>query len=301
MSARRRKHHEEHEEHENHERWLITYADMITLLMVLFIVLFSMSQVDLAKYKKFKDGLGGGASQVVDGGAGVLDNGAGLLTGTATTTTTVKWTTPASKTSTPPTSAGTAGSTVPGTDTSTPPTTVSIQQAAYDAERRGLGAAEQELRGALAGTGKADAVDVTVQQRGLVITVLADQVLFQPGSATLEPAASPVLDAIAESLRALPNPVTVEGHTDNVPVGPGSRYSSNWELSTARATTVLRTLVERDGIDPQRMSAAGYADTRPIASNDDPAGRSRNRRVELVVRSLVDAPRETAATGAGSH
>jgi chemotaxis protein MotB len=272
MSAKRHKH-EEHEEHENHERWLVTYADMITLLMVLFIVMFSMSQLDLAKYKKFKEGMSGGANTVLDGGSGVLDGGNGVLDGFArptTTTTTVK----------------------EGTAATGPVTTAkTAQQIAYEVERRALGTTETQLRAALDQSGRLGDVDIKVEERGLMITIVADQVLFGAGSATLEAEAAPVLTAIAESLRALPNPVTVEGHTDDVPLGPANRYSSNWELSTARATSVLRTLVEKYGIPATRMSASGYADTRPIASNEDAAGRSKNRRVELVVRGLVEAPK----------
>ncbi|MFM7537329.1 MAG: flagellar motor protein MotB [Acidimicrobiales bacterium] len=282
MAARKKKH-EEHEEHENHERWLVTYADMITLLMVLFIVMFSISQVDLAKYKKFKEGIqGGDASAVVDGGSGMLDGGIGVLPGAAGRATTT-------------TTAASAGKAGPRPTATGPTTTVkSAQQAAYEAERRALGAAEQKLREGLGNTALGGNVEIAVQERGLVITIVADQVLFASGSATLEGAGREVLTAIAEGLKPLPNPVTVEGHTDSVPLGPGNRYSSNWELSTARATSVLRTLVETYGVSVQRMSASGYADTRPIASNDSPDGRSKNRRVELVVRNLVDAPRGVA-------
>jgi chemotaxis protein MotB len=244
--------------------------------------MFSISQVDLAKYKKFKEGIqGGGASSVIDGGSGMLDGGIGVLPGAAGRVTT---------TTTAPTGKAGARPAVSG-----PTTTVkSAQQAAYEAERRALGAAEQQLREGLSNTALGGNVEIAVQERGLVITIVADQVLFAPGSASLEGAGREVLTAIAEGLKPLPNPVTVEGHTDSVPLGPGNRYSSNWELSTARATSVLRTLVETYGVDVQRMSASGYADTRPIASNESPDGRSKNRRVELVVRNLVDAPRGVA-------
>jgi chemotaxis protein MotB len=96
-----------------------------------------------------------------------------------------------------------------------------------------------------------------------------------------------VVDKVAAALGRLPNKLSVEGHTDNTPIS--GRYPSNWELSTARATTVLRELIERHGLSPARLSAAGYADERPVAPNDTADGRSANRRVELVVLADVAA------------
>lgn len=114
--------------------------------------------------------------------------------------------------------------------------------------------------------------------------VLADAVLFDSGSAELKPSARSLLKDVAAQLKDLPNPLTIEGHTDNVPVRKG-RYPSNWELSMARAYAVLR-MMEESGVSPARLSAVGYGEHRPSAPNDTPAGRARNRRIEIdIVRT----------------
>jgi chemotaxis protein MotB len=105
-----------------------------------------------------------------------------------------------------------------------------------------------------------------------------------------------VVDKLAAAIGRLPNKLAVEGHTDNVPIS--GRYASNWELSTARATMVLRELIERHGISPSRLSAAGYADERPLATNDTAEGRAVNRRVELVVLADVSAALNEITAGA---
>jgi chemotaxis protein MotB len=236
---------EEEAEHAD-ERWLITYADMITLLMVLFIVLFSMSQVDLAKYAKLKQSLSSGfGKSVLEGGDGALDGAAA----------------PAAVPSLAP--------------SATDP------QLAVATERAALGRARDELVGALAGAGLGDIVSLRVEERGLVVSVAADRVLFDPGQAALRPEGRAVMDRVAPALLRLPNHVSVEGHTDDVPIS--GTYPSNWELSTARASSVLRELIDRNGFAPDRMSAAGYADQRAVSPNTTPAGRAANRRVEIVV------------------
>jgi chemotaxis protein MotB len=124
-------------------------------------------------------------------------------------------------------------------------------------------------------------VETTIARRGLVVRVLTDKVLFDSGSAEIKPAAKPLLDALARLLKTqVRNPIQVEGNTDNVPVS-GS-FPSNWELSTARATAVVRSLI-RVGVWPGRLGATGYADRHPIATNATEAGRRRNRRVEIVL------------------
>jgi chemotaxis protein MotB len=137
-----------------------------------------------------------------------------------------------------------------------------------------------------------DEVRFELDERGLVVTVVTDDVLFALGSATLRPAGNAVLDAIAPALKALPNQVTVEGHTDDLPLkGRGS----NWELSTERATSVLRYMLDRHAVPAGRLSAAGYADQRPLTPNISPAARSANRRVEVIVRATPHDELPTAA------
>ncbi|MDQ2650662.1 MAG: flagellar motor protein MotB [Actinomycetota bacterium] len=260
MSARRVRH-EEEEEHENHERWLITYADMITLLMVLFIVLFSISQVDLAKFKQFKAGLnefGNGESSLIE-----LHEG-GLLTEPQLATLTEAENALAEKQA----------------------TTETVER-----ERVTLQQAQAQITEQLRVAGLDQVARFRYEARGLIVTIVTDRVLFAPGSADLTPDGKAILDVVSDALAPLPNLLAVEGHTDAVPINT-ERFPSNWELSTARATSVLRALVTGHGIDADRLSAAGYADQRPLATNDSADGRAQNRRVEIVVRSTTSQDQE---------
>jgi chemotaxis protein MotB len=269
-SHRRSKLHEEHEEHVNHERWLITYADMITLLMVLFIVLYSISQVDLAKFRRLKEGVAGGfggpaAAGALSGGAGPLEGGGGIFDAGLNGTQSV-------------TSAQAAQAALAD---------VQARAASARQQRAVLQGAQQEIQRSLDREGLGDTVRFRLESRGLVVTIVSDRVLFEPGQADLRHEGREVVDKLAAAIGRLPNKLAVEGHTDNVPIS--GRYASNWELSTARATTVLRELIERHGISPSRLSAAGYADERPQAPNETSGGRAANRRVELVVLADVAA------------
>jgi len=276
--ARRSRLHEEEEEHVNHERWLITYADMITLLMVLFIVLYSISQVDLAKFKQLKSGIAGGYGgpttlAAVQGGAGPLEGGGAVFEAQVT-----------------------------GDDTQQSASTASAQAALAAAQNRldaarqeksVLQSAQQQIQHSLDAVGLGSAVQFRLESRGLVVTIVSDKVLFDPGEADLRPEGAAILDGLAGALGTLPNKLSIEGHTDNTPIS--GRYPSNWELSTARATTVLRSFIEEHGIAPDRLQAAGYADTQPVAGNDTPEGRAANRRVEIVVLGDVTAALDNAA------
>ena len=262
MSARRKRH-EEHEEHVNHERWLITYADMITLLMVLFIVLFAIGQTDLKKFNQLKNSLnnslgGKNPNPAIEGGTGNLDGEQNLD---------------------------------PGLDIGKQ-AALALQEkkdhdAAVQAENNTLQHAEDQIKGALATHGLADSANFRLEARGLVVTIVTDQVLFDLGSAQLRSGGQAVLDGMAPALAALPNQIAIEGHTDNQPIH-SSIFATNWELSTARATSVLRYLTDTKGIAPNRISAAGYADQRPLVANDTDAHRSQNRRVEVVVQSQLN-------------
>ena len=155
------------------------------------------------------------------------------------------------------------------------------------AERVSMEAAEEQIIGQLEARGLAGDVGFRLERRGLVVTIVTDDVLFDPGSALLRPAGREVVDALSAALAPLPNTLGIEGHTDPTPTRGGGGYATNWELSTARATSVLRELAERHGIDGRRLSAAGYADTRPLADNRSAEGRATNRRVEIVVHSTT--------------
>lgn len=127
-------------------------------------------------------------------------------------------------------------------------------------------------------------VQLELTERGVVVR-FADRILFDLGKADLKPEAIAILDQLAEVLREVPNPVRVEGHTDDLPIN-NERFPSNWELSTARATTVIKQLVEEYGLDPRQFSAAGYGEYRPLVPNDSMENRALNRRVDIVLLRL---------------
>lgn len=248
----------EEEGHESSERWLLTYADMITLLMVLFIVLFAIGQIDQKKFDELHAGLSQsfGQSTVVDGGAGILQGNAVQA---------------------------------PAPDDTRAGEQALARQQQSDLAARVRTASMDKVRSnivtALAKAHLTGAAKFHQEERGLVVDVVTDRVLFDLGSATLRPEGSRVLDAIAPSLRPLPNRLLIEGHTDDLPIS-GQRFASNWELSTQRATVVLRHLLG-DGVRPDTVAAAGYADQRPLVSGDSAAARARNRRVAIVILSTA--------------
>jgi chemotaxis protein MotB len=269
--AARKKRHEEPEEHVNHERWLITYADMITLLMVLFIVLFAIGQTDLAKFAQLRDSLnnslgGKGGQAVFKGGAGPLDGSLNIV---------------------PQTKLGVQE--VSASDDAAQKTAAAKEQAreaAIAQQNQSFAAVQQQIQSQLTSVGLGNSVHFRTETRGLVVTVVTDRVLFDEGKADLRPEGTQVLDGMLPALVKLPNAIAVEGHTDDQPIH-SSLYPTNWELSTARATSVLRYLGDR-GMPANRLSAAGYADQKPVSPNDTDAHRSDNRRVEVVILSNVD-------------
>jgi len=135
-------------------------------------------------------------------------------------------------------------------------------------------------------SGASGLVSVRPDDRGVVLS-MGEHVLFDAGRAEVKPSSSLALDAVAAIVRKSGCRAVVEGHTDSLPIS-NARYASNWELSTARATSVLALLSGEHGVAPERVSAAGYAEFRPIATNATPEGRVRNRRVDVVL--LLDGP-----------
>jgi chemotaxis protein MotB len=262
MSAKRAKHHEE-EEHENHERWLVTYADMLTVLMALFLVMFAMSVVDQTKAEQ----LAGSVRDYFGTGPTLLDGGSGLLD------------TPSAPKGSDEQLELEVQAAVAALDEK------KAKAKAVAAENDQLREVQRRITESLTGKGLQNSVRFVIDERGLVVTIVTDEVLFDLGSATLLPAGRTVLDGVGPALVPLPNPITVEGHTDNLPIS-GGRFPSNWELSTERATTVLRHIMTSQRIPAKRMSAAGYADQRPLVENT-PATRAVNRRVEVIVRATA--------------
>lgn len=282
----RREEHEEHEEHENHEAWVIPYADMLTLLMCLFLVLFAVGNVDKQKFEKLSESMraefGSGASEQVvslgeEASTGPLLGGESLFDSVTPTTAT-----PSIVIADPGAIGADIGPAIIAPIVEVVVTDEVAAQQSYDE----LLALQQLVHERAEARGLEDAVGFRFENRGLVVSIITDQVLFEESSAVLQPQGIEILELVADVLRASPNNISIEGHTDSRPISSG-RYPSNWELSTARATSVLRHLTENIGFDPTRLSAAGYADTRPVAPNDTPEGAARNRRVEVVVTSDV--------------
>jgi chemotaxis protein MotB len=274
---KRPKKHEE-EEHENHERWLVSYADMVTLLMCLFIVLFAMSQVDKAKFAALASGLSAsfGApisvlpssspeGSVLDGLPGAVD----------------------------------IASAIPPDDTvAQAEVDAAAAQAAAERAKRvaaeaagaydELAAARDAIEASLAAAGYSGAARYEIDERGLVVHIVADAVLFDAEEAVLRPEGRAILDAVAPTLTGLPNVLRVEGHANHLPVTRGGQWPSNWELSAYRSTTVL-TYLGRDGVPEPRMYAAGYGSTQPLVPETDPTAITVNRRVDIVVLSTASA------------
>lgn len=271
----RRHHEEEHEEHENHERWLVSYADMMTLLMVLFIVMFAISQVDANKFAAVKQGLAAGFGSPVT----ILQGGDALLE-------------PGGAVAPDPVNLRGEGGGKSSTDTQPMPSTEQVAavvsattRAAVSKEAAKLLDAQRALEKALIDSGQKNGATFRVDERGLVVTIATDDVLFPSGSAVLQTRGKRILSALAPTLAGLPNRVSIDGHTDSVPIRT-VRYPSNWELSTDRAAGVLRYLAPT--IPTSRMSATGFADTRPLRDGRSRQALTANRRVEIVVLATLD-------------
>jgi chemotaxis protein MotB len=241
-------------------RWLVTYADLLTLLMVLFRVLWVISTIDAKKFEKFKEGLGDfgnpAAVAAAQGNTKVVNkspNTDGEYN--ASTTTTI---------ATADTSAGSDGATV---------------GSVLDATK--LGGLVAGLQQAIDGAGLGGVVNVNMYQRGLVISVSTDDVLFEPGSAVLGPEAALIISTVAPELANIGNDVIVEGYTDKRPLH--RQGYDNWDLSVDRAVSVLKLLRDSPGIAPERLAATGYGDQHPIDDGDTEAAYAKNRRVEIVV------------------
>jgi chemotaxis protein MotB len=287
-------------EHENEERWLLTYADMLTLLFALFMVLFSISSVNISKYQVLQQSLKSAFSgSILPGGHAILQSGsqstAEHVPATAAVPSIVPLVpTPASRSSASTGSANTPAAQAAKAASAKPLTTAQLKaalnsMAASVAEQQNFKALQKKLNDYAKAHGFSSQVQTVIERRGLVVRVLTDKLLFDSGQATLQPAGSPLLEEVAMLLNVdKSHPITVEGNTDNRPIAT-SQFPSNWELSTARATTVVRFLIAH-GVNAGRLAAAGYAALHPVDSNATTAGRSRNRRVDIVLMRLNPVP-----------
>jgi len=239
------------EEHENHERWLVSYADFITLLFSFFVVMYAISTLNEGKYKILSDSL----VQAFRHDRVVTAQTTGLA--------------PINRTTQAPTRSG--------------PRVPDVMRYQQEQKLLGIAAKITEALRALMQSGQ---VKLTQLPHGLAVEINAS-VLFAPAQATIQPEAIASLTNVAHALADVDNVVHIEGHTDNLPIQT-SLYPSNWELSGARASSVVR-LFAANGVAPSRLQAVGFAENRPIASNATAEGRQHNRRVTLLI--FADVPK----------
>jgi chemotaxis protein MotB len=284
MAGRRSGRRARHAVHENEERWLLTYADMITLLMALFMVLFSISSVNISKYRTLQQSLKAAFSgSVLSGGRAILQSGSESTSAHTPATSAVPAIVPLTPNVPKP------------SDTSAKQISTAMLSASASAqEESSFEHLKRQLDAYARSHGFAAKVQTVIERQGLVVRVLTDKLLFASGQARLQAAGDPLLLEVAHLLNVdQKHPITVEGNTDNVPIA-SAQYPSNWELSTARATSVVRYLIAHD-VAAQRLGAAGYAALHPLAPNTTATGRARNRRVDIVLQRLYPVPPQTPA------
>ncbi len=240
----RRKRKEEPEKPQNAERWLLTYADMITLLMVFFVVMYALSKVETTKFTALAESLSSAFNM-----PGIqLESGQG-------------------------------GHSLSPTDAPLRPPPGTGLSPKQSAKRDPF---LEKARSTLVSEIKTGSIHISTEARGIVLALSGD-VYFREGSATLNEDSINMLEKVAELIVPLPNPVAVEGHSDNTPTPRTDRYGSNLMLSAARAVSVAQTL-ELLNVPRDRLSATGYGDAKPMRPNDTPEGRAQNRRVEILIR-----------------
>jgi chemotaxis protein MotB len=257
---------------------MVSYADMMTLLFVLFVVLFAMSQVDQQKFAALAKGLSSALGAPISVQPSPTPDGSVLdgLNGAVDIASAI-----------PP------DATVQQAEVDAAAARAALQRAdRIEAEAaaayENMAAVQAKIDAALTAAGFADAAKYEIDERGLVVHIVADAVLFDAEQAVLRPEGRVILDAVAPTLRDLPNVLRIEGHANHLPVTPGGPWPSNWELSAYRASTVLRHLAG-NAVPEGRMSATGYSSTRPLVPEIDPTAVSANRRVDIVVLSTASA------------
>ena len=247
--ARRRRHDRRYlDEVDNHERWLVSYADFITLLFAFFVVMYALSTVNEGKYRILSESMATAFRNVPINAAS--DRPIVVM---------------------PP---------IPAAQKAAVKTSDAVKQKQRDKMRN----VAKDILSVMAPLIEQGKVRVLETSRGVTIEI-NDSILFSPGQALLHPALVKAMRAIAEVLAPTDFPITIEGHTDNVPINT-PQFPSNWELSAVRATTVLRLFAD-SGVAGERLTAIGYADTRPVEPNVLADGRARNRRVTILIDSMV--------------
>lgn len=230
----KRKKHEEEEEHQNHERWLLSYADFITLLMIFFIIMYAMSTLDQKKYEKLTTAL----NQAMGDGTAIADTGSNM-----------------------------GGETGNGLS-----------------EDAKLKKVKENLDKYLKENNLSASVSTTIEKRGLVLS-FKDSLFFDSGKAEIRPEQIDKLITISKIINQSiisDSYIRIEGHTDSVPMH-NEIFKSNWDLSVMRASNVAQILIDKAGINPERLSATGYGEYRPKVDNSTVEGKSTNRRVDIII------------------
>jgi chemotaxis protein MotB len=246
-----------HEEHENHERWVVSYADFMTLLFALFVVLYASSQVNVNKLVETSTSVRWALNFKGEGGINKL----AIFKG-------------------PPTEGGCV--TNMGTQAYSSP----LQKKMMEDMRRKM---EKSLKPYVMDRSRQQSVSIEIEKGKLRIRLAATH-FFDAASASLRPESLAVLDAIASELADTTQNIRVEGHTDDGAITSG-RFRNNWDLSSARAATVVTYLEQAHHVDPARLTAAGLGSAHPVVSNDTPEHRELNRRIEIVLETPPQDPR----------
>ena len=257
---RRRRHRQgDDDNRENHDRWLVSYADFITLLFAFFVVMYSLSSINEGKYRVLSDSLINAFRNVT------VD-------------------VPGDPVAAPPQIVAPVNPTAP---TAASRAAEAESQARRQTEVKRMTSMAEDIRRVLEPLTRDGQVRVTEGARGITVEINAS-VLFAPGDATLGTSAVAALRAVAQVLAGAEFPITVEGHTDNLPIST-VRFPSNWELSAVRASSVVRLFIDA-GVRGDRLTAAGYGDQRPLTDNRNEEGRARNRRVSILIESMLGDP-----------
>ena len=243
----------------SHERWLVSYADFVTLLLAFFVTMYAITRLDSEKMHLAQESINRALSAPVFLGGFPVDSGLDKTT-----------------------ASGISGDLVGATLVHAPPSS-QIEEVT------------KTVRGVLKEQLEKEEVRLLHNERGLVLR-LPEFLLFDSGQAQLRPEAMPMLTKLADILKRIPNQLIIEGHTDNRPIHT-PQFPSNWELSTARAAALVRYLVEEQNLEPARLGAAGYGEYRTVADNHDEKGRQANRRVELIIRPMEKSIKPRLGTG----
>jgi len=242
-----------------HERWLITYADLITLLMIFFVIMFSVSQIDPDKYNSLSQDL----HATFHDTNGVLEQGKGVMQQPGTSNT-IQQPAPKAVTAEP---------------TAAPMTERELQ---FRKQEQELQTFKSVITSYVQDNQLGDQISISDTEQGISIR-LNDLFLFDLGKADIKEVSIPMLHKLASLFNQLDTTISIEGHTDDLRIQPGGVFKDNWELSAGRALSVLRYFMDQELMDGAKFQIAGYGDTRPVAPNDSASNRQKNRRVEMIV------------------